>query len=237
MQLDSLMITSMNSLAIISDIHGNYPALKSVLKTIDELGVKDVICLGDVVGYYCQVNECIDELRSRNIHTLLGNHDYYMISGTCCNSKTVKMCIDYQKTIIRDDNLDWLKVLVPYYDSDRASFRHGGWNDAVEERIKDFDFTVVASYKQKYYFSGHTHKQNIQINEKSEKVFCNPGSVGQPRDDDPRAAFVVLLSEGKIKTYRVEYDIDEIVTKMKEANQGEWIWKGLYTGEKIGGNK
>lgn len=227
----------MNSLAVISDIHGNFPALKSVLRKIDELGIKDIICLGDVVGYYCQINECIEELRSRNIHTLLGNHDYYMISGTCCDSKTVKMCIDYQKTIIREDNFEWLKTLMPSYDTEVVSFRHGGWKDAVEERIKDFDFTVVSSFKQKFYFSGHTHKQSILVDEKSGKVFCNPGSVGQPRDDDPRAAFVVLHPDGEIKTYRVEYDIDDIVNKMKEANQGEWIWKGLYTGEKVGGNK
>lgn len=227
----------MNSLAIISDIHGNYPALKSVLHTIDELGVTSIICLGDVVGYYCQVNECIDELRSRNIRCLLGNHDYYMISGTCCESRTVKMCIEYQKTIIRKDNFEWLKTLSPCYDTDMASFRHGGWNDPIEERIGEFDFSVVSAYNQRFYFAGHTHKQNIQVDKASGKVFCNPGSVGQPRDDDPRAAFVLLQPDGEIQTCRVEYDIDAIVIKMKEANQGDWIWKGLYTGEKVGGNK
>ena len=95
------MIFSMNSIAVISDIHGNYPALKSVLAKIDDIGIRDVICLGDVVGYYCQINECIDELRSRNIRVLLGNHDYYLVSGTSCGSKTVMLCIEYQKTIIR----------------------------------------------------------------------------------------------------------------------------------------
>lgn len=147
-----------------------------------------------------------------------------------------KVCIDYQKTIIREDNYEWLKTLKPSYDIEVLSFRHGGWRDAVEERITEFDFTVVSSFKQKFYFSGHTHKQSIQFDKISGKAFCNPGSVGQPRDDDPRAAFVVLHPDGEIKTYRVEYDIDDIVNKMKEANQGEWIWKGLYTGEKVGGN-
>ena len=226
----------MNSLAIISDIHGNYPALKSVLCKIDELGISDIICLGDIVGYYCQINECIDELRSRCFRVLLGNHDYYMISGTCCDSKTVKMCIDYQKTIIREDNLEWLKTLSPSYDTDNVSFRHGGWKDSVEERIKVFDFSIVESYTQRLYFSGHTHKQSIQRDKENRKVYCNPGSVGQPRDDDPRAAFVVLHPDGEIQPYRVEYNIDAIVSKMKTANQGEWIWKGLYTGEKVGGN-
>ncbi len=236
MQYASLVTISMNSLAVISDIHGNYPALKSVLSKIDELGIDDIICLGDVVGYYCQINDCIDELRSRNIHTLLGNHDYYMLGGTCCYSKTVRICIDYQKTIIRHDNYEWLKTLSPAYDNDRSSFRHGGWDDALEERVEVFDFSMVSSYNQLFYFSGHTHKQIIQLDEKSGKVFCNPGSVGQPRDDDPRAAFVVLLPDGRLETYRVEYDIDAIVNKMKEANQGDWIWRGLYTGEKVGGN-
>ena len=227
----------MNRLAVISDIHGNYPALKSVLDDIDKAGIQDVICLGDIVGYYCQVNECIDLLRERGIHCLLGNHDYYMISGACCESKTVKICIDYQKTIIRKDNFDWLATLRPEYDIDRFSFRHGGWNDAVEERISTFDFSWVRDYSQKLFFSGHTHIQGIQKDDKSDKLYCNPGSVGQPRDDDPRAAYAIVDSDNRIELRRVKYNIDAIVEKMKEANQGDWIWKGLYTGEKVGGNK
>jgi len=231
------MIISMNKIAVISDIHGNYPALKAVLDDIDSDGIEDVICLGDIVGYYCQVNECIDELRERKIYSLLGNHDYYMLSGTCCNSRTVKMCIDYQKTIIRQDNIEWLSSLKSEYDTRDISYRHGGWNDAVEERISVFDFSWVKDFSQKLYFSGHTHIQGIQKNETSGKIYCNPGSVGQPRDDKPSAAYAVVGSDGKIALRRVDYDIDEIVNKMKEAKQGEWIWKGLYTGEKVGGNK
>ena len=227
----------MNRLAVISDIHGNYPALKSVLSDIDRAGISDIICLGDIVGYYCQVNECIDELRTRNIHCLLGNHDYYMTSNTCCDSKTVKMCIDFQKTVIRKENFEWLESLKPELDTNRISFRHGGWNDAIEERIKGFDFFRVKDYSQKLFFSGHTHIQGIQKDEITGKVYCNPGSVGQPRDDDPRAAYVIVNINGSIETKRVRYNIDEIVKHMKEANQGDWIWKGLYTGEKVGGNK
>ena len=227
----------MNKIAVISDIHGNYPALKAVLDDIDSDGIEDVICLGDIVGYYCQVNECIDMLRERKIYSLLGNHDYYMISGTCCNSRTVKMCIDYQKTIIRQDNIEWLSSLKPEYDTRDISFRHGGWKDAVEERLSVFDFSWVKDFLQKLYFSGHTHIQGIQKNETSGKIYCNPGSVGQPRDDKPSAAYAVVGSDGKIALRRVDYAIDEIVNKMKEAKQGEWIWKGLYTGEKVGGNK
>lgn len=230
------MTISMNRLAVISDVHGNYPALKAVLEDIDKRNVDEIICLGDVVGYYCQVNECIEMIRDWGIHCLLGNHDYYMISGTCCESKTVKMCIDYQRTIIREDHLQWLKSLRPGYDTNVISFRHGGWSDAIEQRIKVFDFVWVKDYPQKLFFSGHTHIQGVQHDGLEGKVYCNPGSVGQPRDDDPRAAYAIVNSDKSIELRRVEYDIDEIVKHMKLANQGDWIWKGLYTGEKVGGN-
>ena len=231
------MTISMNRLAVISDVHGNYPALRAVLDDIDKNNVEEIICLGDVVGYYCQLNECIDLIRERGIICLLGNHDYYMISGTCCESKTVKMCIDYQRTIIRDDNLKWLKSLKPDYDTKELSFRHGGWSDAIEQRIKVFDFNLVKNFPQNLFFSGHTHVQGVQQDEFVGKVYCNPGSVGQPRDDDPRAAYAIVNEDKTIILRRVEYDIDEIVKQMKQANQGDWIWKGLYTGEKVGGNK
>ncbi|MBF4269218.1 metallophosphatase family protein, partial [Vibrio anguillarum] len=71
-------------IALITDIHGNYEALKEVLKKIDSLGISDIYCLGDIVGYYTQVNECCDELRRRNVKSILGNHDWYMISNTGC---------------------------------------------------------------------------------------------------------------------------------------------------------
>ena len=68
-------------IALISDIHGNYEALTAVLAECDRLGVSSIYCLGDVVGYYSQVNECCDELRSRAIPCLMGNHDWYMAGG------------------------------------------------------------------------------------------------------------------------------------------------------------
>ena len=231
------MTISMHRIAVISDVHGNYPALKAVIEDIDNNNVDEVVCLGDVVGYYCQVNECIDLIRDKEIHCLLGNHDYYMVSGTCCESKTVKMCIDYHRTIIREDNLLWLKSLTPDFDTAEISFRHGGWSDAIEQRIKVFDFNWVKDYPQKLFFSGHTHIQGVQREESGGKVYCNPGSVGQPRDDNPKAAYAIVHPDMEIELKRVEYDIDEIVNIMREAKQGDWIWKGLYTGEKVGGNK
>lgn len=221
-------------IAFISDIHGNYPALQAVLKKIDEIGCSQIICLGDVVGYYSEVNECIETIRLRRIPCLLGNHDYYLVSNTCCSSKTVKLCLDYQRTVILSEHLTWLQENVPAVDLPNVSLRHAGWHDALEERFSAFDFSWVQDMPQKVYLSGHTHRQTVSINETTDRVYCNPGSVGQPRDNDPRAAFAVLNDSGSIVLYRVKYDIEATVRAMKKCKLGDWIYKGLYTGKQIG---
>ena len=92
-------------IAIISDVHGNYEALKSVLAKIDEMNISDIFCLGDVVGYYSQVNECCDELRKRNVKCIMGNHDWYITANSFCpRSKSVNDCLNYQRQVITEEN-------------------------------------------------------------------------------------------------------------------------------------
>ena len=87
-------------IALISDIHGNYEALKSVLSDIERFEINHIFCLGDVVGYYSQVNECCDELREREIPTIMGNHDWYMASGSFCpRSQSVNDCLEYLRKV------------------------------------------------------------------------------------------------------------------------------------------
>ncbi len=80
----------MSKTAFISDLHGNYPALEAVLKDIDAKGIKNIICLGDVVGYYSMINEVIETLHKRKIPTIMGNHDFAMVNthGVIERSKT-----------------------------------------------------------------------------------------------------------------------------------------------------
>ena len=85
-------------IAILSDIHGNYEALKAVLGVLDSFKIKQLYCLGDIVGYYSQVNECCNELRNRNVKCVMGNHDWYMVSGTkCLRSRSVNDCLEFQR--------------------------------------------------------------------------------------------------------------------------------------------
>lgn len=97
-QLDMWRTWYTMKIALISDIHGNYPALKKVLDELDKMSVDTIYCLGDVTGYYTQINECCEELRKRCIKSIMGNHDWYLVSnGFCPRSRAADDCIQYQK--------------------------------------------------------------------------------------------------------------------------------------------
>ena len=216
-------------IGLISDIHGNYEALKAVLAELDKLNVSDVYCLGDVVGYYPQVNECCDELKLRNIPCIMGNHDWYMASGGFCpRSKSVNDCLTYQRKIITEENINWLKSFGIYRQIENIQMLHGGWSDPIDEYLqpsKDY-FSKIHG---KYFVSGHTHIQNLQ--KYGNKIYCNPGSVGQPRDNDPRAAFAIC-DDGIFSLYRVKYDFQIVFDLMREAGFSDYYYGCLKTGAK-----
>lgn len=223
-------------IAIISDVHGNYPALKAVLAEIDKLNCTRIISLGDVSGYYCMVNECIDEFRKRSIVNLMGNHDYYILGrGNCPRSYTVNRITEYQRKIITPENLEYLEESVLGIDDGFISARHGGWKDPIDEYIEVFDFRNAVGKSEKIFCSGHTHVQRM-IKDKG-TVYFNPGSVGQPRDYDSRAAFAIVNYDRTVELKRVEYDIDDTAKEMAKAGFEERIYSCLYSGERIGGNK
>lgn len=201
-------------MAIISDIHGNYEALKEVLKRIDGMGIFRICCLGDVTGYYSQVNECCDELRQRNVSCLMGNHDWYMASGTDCErSQSVRDCMKYQRSVITDRNREWILSLPVTMKAMGISMVHGGWENPIDEYLeptKEY-FQRIAGDR---FVSGHTHVQRLE--QYPDKTYCNPGSVGQPRDGDNRAAFAVFDGE-KFTLHRIPYDIEKVGRLMAKA--------------------
>lgn len=214
-------------IALISDIHGNFVALKEVLKGIDCLGIKQVVCLGDIAGYYPQINECCDELRNRNVKCILGNHDWYMISNTLCpRSNSANDCLRFQREIITPENLNWISSFPVIRKIQNLTIVHGGWNNPIDEYLlptKEYFDAILGSY----FASGHTHKQTIM--NYGDKVYCNPGSVGQPRDGNNKAAFATFNGE-KFELLRVGYDIDEACEVMKQAGFSEYYYNRLYTG-------
>jgi predicted phosphodiesterase len=214
-------------IALISDIHGNFVALKEVLKEIDNIGIKEIFCLGDVSGYYLQINECCNELRKREARCVLGNHDWHLISGTNSRSDTANKCLAYQKSIIAEDNLQWIASFPVYHSFNELAMVHGGWNNPIDEYLINPSANYFDNLPGMYFASGHTHKQSLTAHGK--KIYCNPGSVGQPRDGDPRSAFAIF-DTGAFELKRVEYNIDEICGLMQHAGFSEYYYNRLRTG-------
>ncbi len=214
-------------IAIISDIHGNLPALEAVLERIDALGCRRIISLGDVVGYYAQPGECIDLLRARGIVNVLGNHDHYIVSGEGCpRSKLVSDITDYQRTIISPEQVTWLATSMSFISNSPIHFYHGGMRDPIDQYLYEIgpgDIPDDASIL----FAGHTHVQTLL--ELGGKQFCNPGAVGQPRDGDPRAAFATLSGD-VIDLHRVDYDIDRTAFHMRQTGFPAKCYGNLYIG-------
>lgn len=216
-------------LAIISDIHGNYEALKVVLKEIDAIGVDQTVCLGDVVGYYCQVNEVCDTLRQREIKSIMGNHDWYVAGGGFCpRSKSVNDCLEYQRKILTRENTDWLRSLPIQMQVGNIKMVHGGWANPIDEYLVRPNKEYFDKVEGEVFMSGHTHVQGVY--DFGDKVYCNPGSVGQPRDGDPRAAFAVF--DGAFHCHRVDYDFEKLFALMDAAGFSDYYYGGLKTGAK-----
>ncbi len=214
-------------IALISDIHGNFVALKAVLKAIDELKVDSICCLGDVVGYYPQVNECCQELRKRRITSVLGNHDWYMISNTLCpRSRSANDCLRYQRGVITDSNLEWLTTFPVCRKIGELAVVHGGWTNPLDEYLVPTQDQLDAM-PSRFCASGHTHRQVIR--ESEGKVYCNPGSVGQPRDDNNKAAFATF-DGNEFRLFRVDYDIDRACQVIEQAGFSEYYYCRLRTG-------
>lgn len=219
-------------IGIISDIHGNHVALSAVLKRLDEMGISEIVCLGDVGGYYCQINECCAALRSRNILSLMGNHDWYLATGEGCpRSNSANVCLDYQRGVLSVENLEWLKTLPSEADVHGIRIVHGGWNDPIDEYLKPSE-EYFSKLPGKYFASGHTHVQHVWSG--GGKTYCNPGSVGQPRDGDPRAAFATW-NGNSFALHRIEYDIISMQQKMAMAGFPPNYHENLARGTRIGG--
>ena len=222
-------------IAFVSDIHGNFPALQAVMEEIDASGCEAIISLGDVAGYYCQVDECIDLLREKDVPSIMGNHDWYMVNDQPCpRSNAANDTLRYQRAHIRADSLEWLKQSVSVIEGNGVSCVHGGWKDPLDEYLTVASEDYFKGRGASHFFSGHTHVQSLRTY--GSIVHCNPGSVGQPRDQDPRAAFA-LFDGQRIDLRRVRYDVDRIAAAMEGCGFGRYYYGGLYSGRGIGAQK
>ncbi|MFQ6105584.1 MAG: metallophosphoesterase family protein [Candidatus Hydrothermarchaeaceae archaeon] len=218
-------------IAIISDIHSNLSALKTVLK---EIGRIKIFCSGDLVGYNPYPNEVIETLRKREVISIMGNHDHALIAGDTSQLNPIAAsAIKWTAKKIEKENLDFLRSL-PEVNQNNFYMVHGSPQDSLYEYVHEDYPNEIFEYffaiaKKDVIALGHTHVPFVR--RFREKLIFNSGSVGQPRDFDPRASFAILDTGAKsVDIIRVEYDIGGVAGKIIEEGLPGFLAERLFRG-------
>ena len=238
--------------AIISDIHANLEAFCAVLERIEDMGVDQIVCLGDVVGYNASPNECADILRERKIMTVLGNHD-----AVACGledpwgfNPVALAAAMWTREMLSDENHEWLRSLPDVLNFETFAAVHGAprnrntylftWEDILPH------LSFLDEQNCNICFMGHTHSPGIfstdgvySVDDDSKfalgsgkRFFINPGSVGQPRDSNPHAAFGILdTDENVFEQVRMKYPIEKAAKRVIEAGLPQFLAERLALGK------
>jgi putative phosphoesterase len=223
-------------IAIFSDLHGNSAATEAVLTALDAEAPDAVYCLGDLVGYGAKPNETISLIRERGIPTIMGNYDDgvgFDRADCGCAYKDKdeeargQQSLFWTRDVTTDDNKAYLRTLIPEirFDAEGKRFRlvHGSPRRMNEYLFEDRDPRSLARIAQgadtDVLVFGHTHKPWVR--EIEGVLFVNDGSVGKPKDGDPRAAWALLMVEGgkpvQVEIRRVPYDVSRMVSAIRAA--------------------
>ncbi len=212
--------------ALISDIHANLEGLKAVLGPLEQSDA--IICLGDITGYYCQVNEVIELVRALGMICVRGNHDDYVLNGCGADSnEAVRFGVDYARSHIRPEHRDWLASL-PLLQGIVLGNRtfllaHGSpWRPLTDylypdlpaiQTLNEFDFDVIAF--------GQTHRRLLRNT--GRPLLLNPGSVGQARDCVGRACAAMLdTTTMHVESFELPYDAGSVVALARANGAGAW---------------
>ncbi len=217
-------------LAILSDVHANLEALQAVLAHVDAQGVDAIYCLGDVVGYGGDPEACLEIIRERCQVVVLGNHDVAVAreEGLDYLPKDGRAAAIAHRKALSDEQLEWLATLPLTARVDGVTLVHAtplepeSWHRLAgylqsARQFEHFDTRVC--------FIGHTHIPGMMADaigvfqmRPGRRYLVNVGSVGQPRDHDPRAAYCLFDSEAFThEIIRVPYDVEKAGERIKEA--------------------
>jgi diadenosine tetraphosphatase ApaH/serine/threonine PP2A family protein phosphatase len=226
--------------AFLSDIHSNLDALGATLEHLDGQGADAAYALGDLVGYNAQPNEVLQTLQARGITCILGNHDWAATKGEPEGFNPYALAgIAYTRKALRPELYAWLAALPQVRDIADGPFRarlvHGSPRDPMSEYVFPaspgwlFEELAEAAGNPDLVAMGHTH---VPMRADHGTTFVNPGSVGQPRDGDPRAAWLELdLVAWNVVYRRVEYDIDGAAAAIRAARLPDSLAERLAYGQ------
>jgi predicted phosphodiesterase len=243
-------------LAVFSDIHGNLEALQAFVQDVKHRHVHRYMCLGDIVGYGANPNECIERIGALpKMNCVLGNHDAAAIwrYSPYAMTKDAKEVILWTIDQLTKDNNVFLKQLRPMLVMGGICFVHANpYNPEAYRYVMNRKYALrsFASARQRLTFIGHSHKPVIitkknffQITfespggsvayslEKVKKQIINCGSIGQPRDGDPRACYCIFdTRENKLEFHRIAYDFQAAAFKIRSAGLPDFSGSRLARG-------
>ncbi len=208
---------------LISDVHSNAVALENVLSILDEMGVEKILHAGDIIGYNPYPNETVALFREYKIISIMGNHERALITGDISNfNPYAAASLLWTKRALSPENFEYIMELKNRehisLEKKRIVLIHGSPRD-VDEYIfpENVSAHFLAVTKADVLVLGHTHVQFKK--DYSLGIVLNPGSVGQPRDENPDAAFAVFdTAKGEVKLHRTSYDVEKVIEDMHSAH-------------------
>jgi putative phosphoesterase len=222
---------------VVSDIHSNFAALEAVL---DDAGPWDAaISAGDTVGYGPNPEECVDRLYFKGFRCVAGNHDYAVATvETDWFNDDVQDAIRINRGQLTGASLRWLEKLPTELKFELNSFKVSVYHGSPTEPLTNYIYSETAEARAEDYLRltgsdiiilGHTHIP-YKI-ERGGRFILNPGSVGQPRDGDPRASYLILETDPlRVEHRRVEYNIDTTAKAIDAAGLPHKFATRLYRG-------
>jgi diadenosine tetraphosphatase ApaH/serine/threonine PP2A family protein phosphatase len=241
-------------IALLSDVHGNRPAFEAVLDDVDSEGAEEIWCLGDLVGYGAEPDDCVALARERCNLSLAGNHDLVVTGDIPISdfSTSAAAAARWTQEAITEETMAYLKGLEPSDPAREPALYHASPRDPVWEyvlstwqadecmdlmdaRVAAIGHSHVALWfhrEEDGQVSGAPAEADLERDLSVGEWLVNPGGVGQPRDGDPRAAWLLLDTETWKATWRrVEYPIDEAATAIEEAGLPQVLAERLYSGQ------
>ncbi len=244
-------------IAAITDIHANLPALEAVLEAVEEAGVEEIWCLGDVLGYGAEPDACAALIRERCAISLVGNHDLAVLGAldVASFSEAAAVAVEWTQAKVSEDTLAFLRELEPQGERQEIGLFHASPRDPVWEYVlssEQADLGMDAS-GQRLSLIGHSHvalffnrpeqgsreetrgaqaSDGALLDLSSGEWLVNPGSVGQPRDGDPRSSWLELDTEAQTALFhRVPYEIERAAASIVAAGLPSRLADRLHTGQ------
>ncbi|MEK7773190.1 MAG: metallophosphoesterase family protein [Deltaproteobacteria bacterium] len=241
--------------AVISDIHSNLEALKAFLNETLSLGIDKTVCLGDIVGYNASPNECIELVKRHKFICIMGNHDSRAagLEEPFDFNFHAAAAVYWTRQVITEDNREFLKILPRKLTVNNSFLAVHGWINDTDQYIigansamENFKLLKGLKDSMNLCFFGHTHvpityaetdgtvvsnaEDTFKIKKKA-NYLINPGGLGQPRDRDPRAAFLIYdTKKSEVSFRRVEYDVQTTAEKIIAAGLPERLAERLKLG-------